>query len=94
MQPYFTVIDDMSMYVNSFLGSDPDLANKVISNLGKYDSKELDLLQAVGKANQSNDLTEEQHIMLERLIPKDIYANFIFAVYERRQDLYNAFLVN
>jgi len=94
MQPYFTVIDDMSMYVNSFLGSDPDLENKVISNLGKYDSKELDLLQAVGKANQSNDLTEEQHIMLERLIPKDIYANFIFAVYERRQDLYNAFLVN
>lgn len=94
MQPYFLVVDDMAMYVNSFLGSDPDLANKVISNLGKYDSKELDLLHAVGKANQSDDLTEEQHIMLERLIPKDIYVNFIFAVYERRQDLFNAFLVN
>lgn len=94
IRPYFLVVDDMVMYVNSFLGSNSDLANKVIANLGKYDSKELDLLQAVGKANQSDDLTEEQHIMLERLIPKDVYANFIFAVYERRQDLYNAFLVN
>jgi len=94
MYHYLAFVHNIKTYINSFLGSDPDLANKVISNLGKYDSKELDLLQAVGKANQASDLTEEQHIMLERLIPKDIYANFIFAVYERRQDLYNAFLVN
>jgi len=89
MYHYLAFVHNIKTYINSFLGSDPDLANKVISNLGKYDSKELDLLQAVGKANQASDLTEEQHIMLERLIPRYIYIHLLTVSKDRGLNIFD-----
>lgn len=76
---YSTLImsDDLSTYLKTFLGSYNDLYNKIMSKAINTGSLERQLLHAIAATYQDDSLTEEERIVLERLIPKRIYIDYL-----------------